>query len=89
MKFLSLATIALVAVFATAQNTSIPVPDACIIECTESVCISLTNFTCFCASGPQQLIAACLAQNCTTADLTTAEQLDALECIYPLSSSMN
>lgn len=85
MKFLSLAVLALAAVFASAQNTSTPVPDACIIGCTEAVCLSLTNFTCFCNPTEQQIIGACIATNCTSADLTTAEQLDALECTSPLS----
>ena len=80
MKVLSLATFALVAILASGQ-TSPPVPDACIIDCTEEVCVSLTNFTCFCSLGPQQLILSCLQANCTTADLSTAEQLDQLECI--------
>jgi len=78
MKILSLATIAVAAILATGQST--PVPDACIIDCTEQVCVSLTNFTCFCSPGPQQVILACLQANCTAADLTTADQLDQLEC---------
>ena len=79
MKILWLATFALAAILISGQ-TSPPVPDACIIGCTEQVCLGLTNVTCFCSSGPQQLILACLEANCTSADLTTAQQLDQLEC---------
>ena len=81
MKPLSFAILALTALLASAQT---PVPDACIIGCTEQVCLSLTNIACFCSDGYQQLITACLTANCTSADLTAAEQLYALEC-YPLS----
>ena len=48
MKPLSFAILALTALLASAQT---PVPDACIIGCTEQVCLSLTNFTCFCSDG--------------------------------------
>ena len=81
MKFLSLSALAIVAVV-NAQSVA---PDACILTCAEQACPSefsganVTDYSCFCTTGTAQIIS-CLNANCTSADLTTAEELAQAVC---------
>jgi len=60
--------------------------DQCILTCsqqaaTDSGCVSFTNQTCVCSSQQFQNAArSCLQQNCTEADLATAEGLQSAVC---------
>jgi hypothetical protein len=62
MKFLTLAAIALSAVFVTAENEPL-----CLEQCVLNVCDGLANATCWCIINNMN-IASCVAANCSASD---------------------